>query len=69
MEDLSQAHIYSEVYSVLNILGEKYINALPEKLYVLIEENRDKSYNPTFDLTIPLSKLIILGLPTSHIRF
>ena len=67
MEDLSQAHIYSEVYSVLNILGEKYINALPEKLYVLIEENRDKSYNPIFDLTIPLSKQNISKEGTSFI--
>ena len=54
MEYLSQANVYSEVYSLLNSLGPKYINALPEKLYSLIEENREKSYNPTFDLTIPL---------------
>lgn len=40
--------IYSEVYSVLNLLGEKYINKLPSKLVEFIKNNRLKSYNPAY---------------------
>ena len=56
MEYTTQENVYSEVYSLLNALGPQYINALPKKLYSLIEENRNKSYNPTFDLSIPIYK-------------
>ena len=56
MEYTTQENVYSEVYSLLNALGSQYINALPKKLYSLIEENRNKSYNPTFDLSIPIYK-------------
>ena len=52
----TQVNVYSEVYSLLNALGSQYINALPKKLYSLIEEKRDKSYNPTFDLSMPIYK-------------
>jgi len=39
---------YSEVYSFLNVLGEKYILKIPQSVYSIIEEKRDKSYNPTY---------------------
>ena len=67
MEQNIQANAYSEVYGVLKILGPKYINRIPKKLYSLIEENREKSYNPIFDLTIPLSKQNISKEGTSFI--
>ena len=67
MEYITQEKVYSEVYSFLSVLGPKYINALPKKLYSLIEENREKSYNPTFDLTIPLSKQNINNRSTAFI--
>ena len=56
MEYITQAKAYSEVYSLLNTMSPKYIYALPEKLYSIIEEKRDKSYNPTFDLSMPIYK-------------
>lgn len=38
--------MYSEVYAILNILGEKYINKIPPKLFELIKNERDLEYNP-----------------------
>ena len=37
---------YSEVYSFINALGEKYKEKIPSTIYKTIEENRDKEYNP-----------------------
>lgn len=31
--------IYIEVYSILNLLGEEYINKLPKSIYTIIENN------------------------------
>ena len=39
---------YSEVYSFLNTLGDEYISKIPNKIYLVIEENRDKTYNPEY---------------------
>ena len=36
---------YSEVYEILNLLGDEYINKLPSKLYKLIEVSKSDSYN------------------------
>lgn len=41
---------YSEVYGIINMLGEYYKNKLPQKLYNLIEEERDTQYNPKYTL-------------------
>ena len=41
--------IYSEVYSILNLLGKSYINKVPSKLYKMIEEEKSDTYNPTFN--------------------
>lgn len=48
--------MYSEVYSILNMLGESYINKLPSKLFNLIETSRKINYNPKYDSTIALEK-------------
>ena len=40
---------YSEVYSFLNVLGNYYINKIPDAIYDTIKENRDKSYTPIYD--------------------
>ena len=37
---------YSEIYVILDILGEEYINKIPKKLYNLICEQRDPDYTP-----------------------
>ena len=52
MSSNEQTLIYSEVYGVLEMLGEEYINAIPKKMYTFIKENRDKSYNPIYDIDI-----------------
>ena len=39
---------YSEVYEFMNALGEEYINKIPKKIYNVIKDNRDISYNPKF---------------------
>ena len=40
---------YSEVYEVINFLGDEYIKKIPRKLYEFIENNRDKEYKPNFN--------------------
>ncbi len=40
---------YSEVYEIINFLGDEYKNKIPKKLYEFIENNRDKNYIPNFD--------------------
>ena len=40
--------VYSEVYQVLNILGNEYIRKLPKSLYNMLEEKRDTTYNPKY---------------------
>lgn len=41
---------YSEVYEFINILGNEYKNKLPKKIYLTIQENRDKNYIPKYDV-------------------
>ena len=46
--------MYSEVYSIINLMNEKYKKKLPLKLYELIEKERETAYNPVFDTRISL---------------
>lgn len=41
---------YSEVFEIINLLGNEYKNKIPKKLYKFIEEHRDKKYIPKFHL-------------------
>lgn len=41
---------YSEVYGFIMALGEEYKNQLPADVYNNIEEKRDLSYNPKYDI-------------------
>ena len=41
--------MYSEVYSVLNLLGDDYKKKLPNKLLKLIENKRNTNYEPKYD--------------------
>lgn len=54
--NINTKETYSEVYEILNLLGNDYITKLPKSLYVMIQEKRDINYNPKYDLTIPLNK-------------
>jgi len=40
--------IYSEVYSILNLLGNSYIKKLPKSLFKMIEEEKSSTYNPQY---------------------
>lgn len=46
MERLNSKRTYSEIFEILNILGKEAIDKLPNKLYYLIDEERDKEYKP-----------------------
>lgn len=39
---------YSEVYALLNVVGDEYVNKIPEKIYNAIKDNRDFNYNPEY---------------------
>ena len=46
--------IYSEVYEILILLGNRFINKLPNKLFELIQKEKSNLYNPKYNLDIPL---------------
>lgn len=51
-----QTIIYSEVYGILDMLGQEYINAIPKKMYDFIKENKDVNYNPIYNIEKPLAE-------------
>ena len=40
---------YSELYSILQMLGKEYIDKIPEKIYKTIESRKDDTYNPVYN--------------------
>ena len=40
---------YSELYSILQMLGKEYIDKIPEKIYKSIESRKDDTYNPVYN--------------------
>lgn len=50
-------YAYSEVYEVLNWLGDKYKKRVPEKIYSLIKSERRIDYKPVFDYSQPINTL------------
>ena len=48
--------VYSEVYQVLNLLGNDYINELPIDLVNMLRNNRKLDYNPIYIDTVSLSE-------------
>ena len=46
MQRLNSKKTYSEIYEILHILGEEYIQKIPKKLYILIENQRDVDFEP-----------------------
>lgn len=57
-EDNMNANIrkkmYSEVYSIINLMSEEYKKRLPSQLYELIKKERLETYNPVFNPKINL---------------
>ena len=54
--DIKTRETYSEVYSILNMLGETYIIKIPSKLYQMIKEEKLNEYNPKYDSTLALEQ-------------
>ena len=46
--DINIQRTYSEVYGILNMLGENYIKRLPDSLYKMIRESKLPTYNPQY---------------------
>lgn len=63
----AQAMVYSEVYGILDMLGENYIKLIPIKLYNFIEENKSIEYKTNFDSNIPLAQQNISKNATAFI--
>ena len=53
--NIKTKEIYSEVYQVLKLLGNEYIDKLPKSLFNMLEEKRDIHYNPKYTENIPLN--------------
>lgn len=51
--------MYSEVYSILNMLGDEYKNKLPDNLIEMIKKEKLDSYNPKYDLNTEFQNLNI----------
>lgn len=56
MQTKEKSKVFSEVDAFLNIIDEKYKNKIPAKLRNLYKENKDKSYTPVYDASIPIEK-------------
>lgn len=48
--------IYSEVYQILNLLGNEYIDKLPNSLFNMLKEKRDTNYIPKYNENKPLNE-------------
>lgn len=53
---MTKEKIYSEVYAVLQMLGNKYIEKVPHGLIEIIETRRDITYNPKYINSEPLEE-------------
>ena len=55
MDGITQ-EVYSEVYSILNLLGENFIKKLPKSLYEMIKKEKSSSYNPQYSASLKLEE-------------
>lgn len=62
-------NIYSEVYSLLQIFGQNYIDRLPHEIYYIIKENRNEKYNPQFNQSIDINEQNISRQTKAFIAF
>lgn len=54
--NIKTKEIYSEVYQILNLLGNEYIDKLPTSLINMLREKRETNYNPVYVDDIPLNE-------------
>ena len=45
---MMSSEIYSEVFSILKLLGKKYIDAVPKNILDTIKNNIDTNYQPKY---------------------
>lgn len=50
---------YSEVWEFLELIGNKYVSKVPNKLLQLFEENRSENYIPHINPNIPINEQIL----------
>ncbi len=53
---MTKEKIYSEVYAVLHMLGNKYIEKVPHGLMEIIENRRDITYNPIYVSSVSIEE-------------
>lgn len=53
---MERALAYSEVYEIINLIGEEYKNKIPTELLQMIDEERDKEYTPSINTKRPLNE-------------
>lgn len=46
--DVQTQEVYSEVYGILNMLGDSYIKKLPSSLIAMIEKEKKQDYSPKY---------------------
>lgn len=54
--NLETKKIFSEVYQVINLLGNEYMSKLPSSLFNMLKEKRDVNYIPQYSEDILLNK-------------
>lgn len=54
--NIESKRTYSQVYGILQMLGEEYINKIPSKLYNLIKEERMEEYSPKYSIDDDIQK-------------
>lgn len=47
---------YAEVYKILSLMEQKYIDKIPKKLIALFEREKLKGYDPNIQPSIPLTE-------------
>ena len=53
---ITTKEMYSEVYGILQALGNKYIDKLLKTVLKVITECKEENYNPEYDMSIPLKE-------------
>lgn len=53
---IEDKRMYSQVYGILEMLGEEYIKKIPSKLYNLIKEERLEEYSPKYSIDDDIQK-------------
>lgn len=47
---------YSEIYAIINLLEDEYLDKIPKKIINFFDEEREKNYIPVIDVNVSLLK-------------